>query len=213
MEKLIKEACVEGFNQALRAQELGADRVELCENLAVGGTTPSLGTILASKKHLKIPVIVMIRPRGGNFVYNRYEMDIMADDIRSCLKAGADGIAIGILNKREEIDMPNLQKLVKLAGHMQVTFHKAIDVSADIEKEFMRLCESRLVHRVLTSGGASTALEGSAMLNRLIDLTKERLSVLVAGKVTQANLGDLRKLIPAREFHGKKIVGEILDLP
>jgi copper homeostasis protein len=206
---MIKEACVEGFTQALRAQELGADRIELCENLVVGGTTPSLGTILACKKYLKIPVIVMIRPRGGNFIYNNYEMEIMADDIRTCLTAGADGIAIGMLNNRDEIDMPNLQKLVKQAGHMQVTFHKAIDVTADIEKELLRLCESGLAHRVLTSGGASTAMEGSAMLNRLIVLTKERLTVLVAGKVTQTNLGDLRRLIPATEFHGKKIVGEI----
>ncbi len=211
MERLIKEACVEGFTQALRAQELGADRIELCENLVVGGTTPSLGTILACKKHLKIPVIVMIRPRGGNFIYNRYEMEIMADDIRTCLTAGADGIAIGTLNDRDEIDMPNLQKLVKQAGHMQVTFHKAIDATADIEKELLRLCESGLAQRVLTSGGASTALEGSAALNRMIALAGERLTVLVAGKVTRANLGDLRKLIPAKEFHGKKIVGEILD--
>jgi copper homeostasis protein len=211
MKRLIKEACVEGFSQALKAQELGADRIELCENLVVGGTTPSLGTILACKKHLKIPVIVMIRPRGGNFIYNRYEMEIMADDIRTCLTAGADGIAIGTLNDRDEIDMPNLQKLVKQAGHMQVTFHKAIDATADIEKEFLRLCESRLAQRVLTSGGASTALEGSATLKKMIALSRDRLTVLVAGKVTQTNLGDLRKLIPANEFHGKKIVGEILD--
>lgn len=206
MEKLIKEACVEGFIQALKAQELGADRIELCENLVVGGTTPSLGTILACKKHLKIPVIVMIRPRGGNFIYNSYEMEIMADDIRTCLKAGADGIAIGMLNDRDEIDMANLRKLIKQAGRMQVTFHKAIDVTADIEKELLRLCESGLAQRVLTSGGATTALEGSATLNRMIALSGDRLTILVAGKVTQTNLGNLRKLIPATEFHGKKIV-------
>ncbi len=209
MERLIKEACVEGFAQALRAQELGADRIELCENLVVGGTTPSVGTILACKKHLKIPVIVMIRPRGGNFVYNRFEMEIMADDISAVLSAGADGIAIGLLTGRGEIDMPNLQKLVKQADHLQVTFHKAIDAAADVEKEFLRLCDSGLVHRVLTSGGASTALEGAAMLNRMITHSMKRVTVLVAGKVTRANLGDLGKLIPAQEFHGKKIVGDI----
>lgn len=206
---MIKEACIEGFSQALRAQELGADRIELCENLAVGGTTPSIGTIITCKKHLKIPVIVMIRPRGGNFIYDRFELGIMEDDIRACHSAGADGIAIGLLNKTGEIDLPNLQRLVKLAGKMLVTFHKAIDVTRDIEKEFLRLRDSGLAQRVLTSGGAPMALEGSVMLNRMIALSEGRITVLVAGKVTVSNLHDLAKLIPAHEFHGRKIVGDI----
>jgi len=206
---MIKEACVEGFAEALRAQELGADRIELCENLAVGGTTPSIGTITICKKYLKIPVIVMIRPRGGDFVYNEHEIEIMEEDIRTCLSAGADGIAIGLLTRKGEIDMPCLHKLIKQAGKMQVTFHKAIDVTRDIENEFIRLRDSGLIHRVLTSGGTSTALEGAGMLKKLIGLSKEKITLLVAGKVTHLNLYDLNKLIPAGEFHGKKIVGDL----
>ncbi len=91
------EACVENLSEALIAQERGADRIELCENLAVGGTTPSYGTIITCKKHLSIPVIVMIRPRGGDFVYSSPEVDSMLEDIRICQKAGADGIATGVL--------------------------------------------------------------------------------------------------------------------
>ncbi len=206
---MIKEACVEGFAEALRAQELGADRVELCENLAVGGTTPSLGTLMVCKKYLTIPVIVMIRPRGGNFVYGDKEMEIMAADIRKCRFAGADGIAIGLLNKENEVDLHGLRNLVKLAGNMQVTFHKAIDVTGDIEQELHKLCDSGLVHRVLTSGGAATALEGEDMLKKMLAMAGERLSILVVGKVTQLNIDDLSRRIPAGEFHGRKIVGDL----
>jgi copper homeostasis protein len=205
---MIKEACVEGFAEALRAQELGANRVELCENLAAGGTTPSIGTIITCKKYLKIPVIVMIRPRGGDFVYNEQEIEIMAEDISASLSAGADGIAIGMLTRKGAIDIPCLHKLIKQAGKMQITFHKAIDATKNIENEFLRLCDLGLVHRVLTSGGASTALEGAGMLNKMIGLSNGITTILVAGKVTHSNLNDLSKLIPAGEFHGKKIVGE-----
>jgi copper homeostasis protein len=206
---MIKEACVENFAEAMRAQELGANRIELCENLHVGGTTPSLGTVLWCKKYLTIPVMVMIRPRGGNFVYERAELEIMSEDIRACLSAGVDGIAIGLLTPKGEIDMSNLQSLVKKAENMQITFHKAIDVSRDIEKEFQLLRDSGMIHRVLTSGGAPTAFEGKAMLNRMIHLAQGKIQVLVAGKVTHLNLDDLIQEIPNDEYHGKKIVGDL----
>jgi len=151
----------------------------------------------------------MIRPRGGNFVYNQAELEIMAADIRACLSAGADGIAIGLLTTAGEIDIPNLQSLVKEAGSMQVTFHKAIDETRDIEKEFLRLRDSGLVHRVLTSGGAPTAFEGAAMLNKMIELSESKIKILAAGKVTRQNLPALARLIPANEFHGKRIVEDL----
>lgn len=206
---MIKEACVEGFNEALRAQELGANRVELCENLAAGGTTPSLGTLLCCRKYLRIPMVVMIRPRSGNFVYNGAEIEIMAEDIRACVSAGADGIAIGLLTQEGRIDLPNLSTLVKLAGPMKVTFHKAIDVTHHIEKEFIRLMDSGLVHRVLTSGGASTALDGAGMLNKMIASSHGAVTIVAVGKITHENLNELSKLVHTGEFHGKKIVGEL----
>jgi len=206
---MIKEACVEGFAEALRAQELGADRIELCENLEVGGTTPSWGTLHGCKKYLKIPVIAMIRPRGGNFIYNQEEQEIMAEDIRACLSAGIDGIAIGMLTPAREIDLKGLKNLLKSAGNMQVTFHKAIDESRDLEKEFLRLRDSGLITRVLTSGGAPTAREGAEMLKKMIRLASGQLTVLAAGKVTRENLPELAGLIPTDEFHGKKIVGDL----
>jgi copper homeostasis protein len=206
---MIREACVEGLTQSLWAEKAGAGRIELCENLAVGGTTPSLGTVIICKKYLKIPVIVMIRPRGGNFVYSTRELEVMAQDIIACREAGADGIAIGLLTPKNEIDLDNLHKIAEYAGNMQITFHKAIDVTSDIQKEFLKLCRSKLVTRVLTSGGADTALEGAPMLQQMIQLSENNTRIVVAGKVTYENLPALSKLIPADEFHGKKIVGDL----
>ena len=205
---MIREACVENLSEALIAQERGADRIELCDNLAAGGTTPSYGTILTCKKHLSIPVIVMIRPRGGNFVYSPFEVDSMLEDIRICQKAGADGIATGALTASGHIDMPVLRRLIREAGSMQITFHKAIDETGNIETEIQKLKDTG-IHRVLTSGGAPTAMEGSRMLNTLIHLTTGSLVILTAGKVTSENLEALSRLIPSTEFHGRKIVGDL----
>jgi copper homeostasis protein len=205
---MIIEACVENLSEALIAQKRGADRIELCENLAVGGTTPSYGTIVTCKKHLSIPVIVMIRPRGGDFVYSSLEVDSMLEDIRICQKAGADGIAIGVLTASGDIDLQILSRLVSKAGSMQITFHKAIDETGNIETEIQKLKDTG-IHRVLTSGGAPTALEGSRMLNKLIYLTAGSLVILTAGKVTSENLNALSRLIPSTEFHGRKIVGDL----
>ncbi len=206
MTNIIREACIEGFGEALKAQEMGADRVELCENLAEGGTTPSIGTIIMCKKVLQIPIVVMVRPRGGNFVYTDYEIAIMEHDIKACRDAGADGIAIGILDKQNHADIGTLLRLLKHAGNMKITFHKAIDVTTDIETEFIRLRESGLVHRVLTSGGQPDALTGAEMLKKLVELSADKINIVVAGKVTGKNLAQLSGLIPAREFHGKQIV-------
>jgi copper homeostasis protein len=205
---MIKEACVENLSEALIAQKRGADRIELCENLAVGGTTPSYGTIVICKKLLSIPVIVMIRPRGGDFIYSSPEVDSMLEDIRICRKAGADGIATGVLTSSGDIDLTILRRLITEAGSMQITFHKAIDETGNIETEIQKL-KATGIHRVLTSGGAPTALEGSRMLNKLIYLTSDSLVILTAGKVTSENLEALSNLIPSTEFHGRKIVGDL----
>jgi copper homeostasis protein len=207
---IIKEACVEGFIQAYGAEKAGAGRIELCENLAVGGTTPSIGTIKMCKKYMHIPIIAMIRPRGGDFVYSPREIENMAYDIEAFRDAGVDGIAIGILTSKNEVDLNTLSSLLKKAGDMQVTFHKAIDVTENIEAEFLKLCCSGLITRVLTSGGAETAAEGAGMLKKLVEIANERVAVVVAGKVTFENINELSRIIPAREFHGKKIVGDLI---
>ncbi len=205
---MVLEACVENIEEALNAQKSGAGRIELCDNLAVGGTTPSYGTIAVCQKYLSIPVIVMIRPRGGNFIYSREEIESMIMDIRICREIGVAGIAIGTLTSGNETDIPLLNELIKASEGLAVTFHKAIDETKNIEKEVTRLTETSIC-RILTSGGQPTAMEGAAMINRMIVAAAGRISIMPAGKVTSSNVHTLSNLIPAHEFHGRLIVGDL----
>lgn len=207
---MIKEACVENINEALRAESLGANRVELCENLKVGGTTPSAGSIFITKKILKIPVMVLIRPRGGNFIYSSNEIEIIKHDIEQCKKIGVDGVVFGALTKDHSIDINLTNELISLARPMEVTFHKAIDFTFNIIEEFKTLLKTD-VDRVLTSGGAETALDGYENINKMVRMSDGKIKLIVAGKVVRNNLAKLSKLINAEEFHGMKIIGDLND--
>ncbi|NJK95287.1 MAG: copper homeostasis protein CutC [Bacteroidales bacterium] len=202
---MILEACVESYYEALIAQKSGATRVELCENLAVGGTTPSWGTIKMCCSDLEIPVAVMIRPRGGDFCYSEKEFEIMQEDIRVCKELGVQGVVFGILTSNNQIDIERTQILTNLAHPLQVVFHKAFDEATDPFLALEQLVEIGIT-RILTSGTKVTALEGQEILRKLIKQANDRISILVAGRVTYENIDDLKTLIPAREFHGRKIV-------
>lgn len=203
--EVVKEVCVESFDEAIRAIKAGANRIELCENLAAGGTTPSLGTIKKCAESLSVPVMVMIRPRGGNFSYSADEFEIMQEDIFQCKLLGVTGVVFGLLTKRGSIDEERTKKLVQLSKPMQVTFHKAIDVADDI-LESVVLLQRIGVDRILSSGGRETALEGMQLLNKMIELTSPQISIIVAGKVTHENFEEIRHKIPSGEFHGRRLV-------
>lgn len=205
---MIIEACVQSFSEAVTALINGADRIELCENLTVGGTTPSYGTIKMCCRELKIPVAVMIRPRAGDFCYSDLEFEIMQEDIRICKELGVQGIVFGILTENKTIDVERTQKLVDLARPMQTVFHKAFDEVEDPYEALDELIGLRIT-RVLTSGTKPTALEGQEIIRKLIKQSFGRISILVAGRVTSANLKEIQNLIPAQEFHGRKIVGDL----
>ena len=202
---MIKEACVESFEKALEAQNNGANRIELCENLAVGGTTPSYGTVKICLEKLNIPIFPMIRARGGNFVYSKDEIEIMKEDIKIFKELGVKGVVLGCLTSDNKIDLELTKKLVNLAYPMEVTFHKAID---EIQNplDYIDNLINIGIKRILTSGGKVTALEGKDLINEMIKKSNGRLKIVVAGKVTKENLNELSNLISADEFHGKLIV-------
>ena len=202
---MIKEACVESFEKALEAQNNGANRIELCENLAVGGTTPSYGTVKVCLEKLDIPIFPMIRARGGNFIYSKDEIEIMKEDIKIFKELGAKGVVLGCLTSDNKIDLELTKKLVNLAYPMEVTFHKAID---EIQNplDYIDNLINIGIKRILTSGGKATALEGKDLINEMIKKSNGRLKIVVAGKVTKENLNGLSNLISANEFHGKLIV-------
>ena len=202
---MIKEACVESLIDALEAEKRGADRIELCDNLSQGGTTPSYGTIKVALSTLKIPVFPIIRPRGGDFYYTPAEIEVIKEDIKVCKSLGAKGVVLGLLTKDKKIDFEVLSQLVELAKPMEVTFHKAIDELEDPTLVIDDLINLG-VKRILSSGTKPTALEGKDMLNKMIEKAGDRLTIVVAGKVTKEILPEVSSLIPAKEYHGKVIV-------
>lgn len=202
---MIKEACVESLIDALEAEKRGADRIELCDNLSQGGTTPSYGTIKVALSTLKIPVFPIIRPKGGDFYYTPAEIEVIKEDIKVCKSLGAKGVVLGLLTKDKKIDFEVLSQLVELAKPMEVTFHKAIDELEDPTLVIDELINIG-VKRILSSGTKPTALEGKDMLNKMIEKAGDRLTIVVAGKVTKEILPEVSNLIPAKEYHGKVIV-------
>lgn len=202
---MIREKCIGSFLEAIEAQELGAERVELCDNLTEGGTTPSYGTIKMVVEKLNIPTFVIIRPRGGDFYYTPEEIEIMKEDIKVCKTLGVKGVVIGVLNKDNTINYEAIQDMITLAKPMSVTFHKAIDELKDPVSEVKKLAKIG-VNRILTSGTKETALEGKEILKKMIKEAGDEIIIIVAGKVTKENLDEISTLIPTKEYHGKKIV-------
>ena len=202
---MIREKCIGSFLEALEAQELGAERVELCDNLTEGGTTPSYGTIKMVVEKLNIPAFVIIRPRGGDFYYTPEEIEIMKEDIKICKELGVKGVVIGALNRDNTINYDAIKDMIDLAKPMSITFHKAIDELENPVTEVKKLANLG-VNRILTSGTKETAVEGENILREMIKEAGEDIIIIVAGKVTKDNLNEISNLIPAKEYHGKKIV-------
>lgn len=205
---MVIEACVESISEAIKAESLGATRIELCDNLSVGGTTPSAGTIKIAKHYLSIPVMVLIRPRGGNFVYSPVEIEVMKHDIELCKNIGVYGVVMGALTADGHIDIELMKQLIDLARPMSITFHKAIDETFKIMEEFKKL-KMLGVDYILTSGGRDTALEGKEIINKMASLSDGNLTIIAAGKITKSNLTEHIEAIHTKEFHGQLIVGNL----
>src|ERR1700761_7817768 len=166
MNQLVQlEVCANSVTSALAAQEGGAIRVELCENLYEGGTTPSYGEIQLARRQLHIKLYTLIRPRGGDFLYSDLEFDIMTADVKYCVEAGCDGIVIGMLKPDGTVDKESCSQLVQMDKPfgVGVTFHRAFDVFSDMYKAMEDIIEIGC-ERILTSGGKTTAMEGSFMI-------------------------------------------------
>ncbi|GGG99652.1 copper homeostasis protein CutC [Mucilaginibacter phyllosphaerae] len=196
------EVCSNSVTSAVAAQDGGAVRIELCENLAEGGTTPSYGQIILARKHLHIKLYVLIRPRRGDFLYTDLEFEVMKADIRTCIEAGCDGVVIGMLKADGNIDVERCTELVRMARQwgLGVTFHRAFDMCADqyvaLEEIISMGCE-----RILTSGGKTTAMEGATVINHLIEKAAGRTSIMPGSGITESNVADLVHFTGAKEVH------------
>jgi copper homeostasis protein len=200
------EICANSINSALAAQEGGAIRVELCNQLEAGGITPSPGQITVARKLLNIKLYVLIRPRGSDFLYNDAEFAAMLADVQYCIDAGCDGIVTGILKADGSIDTERCTQLVQLAKQagLGATFHRAFDMCADQFQAMEDIIDVGF-ERILTSGGRSTAIEGSRTINELIKKAAGRISIMPGSGITEINVADLIIFTGASEIHGSAV--------
>lgn len=194
------EICVDSIDSAINAQIAGADRVELCTSLPEGGTTPSAGLINYARNNLTIGLHVLIRPRGGDFLYSDVDYDTMRRDIEFCGENGVDGIVTGILRSDGSIDIDRTSRLIEAAKPMTVTFHRAFDLCKDPLKglEDVISCGAR---RLLTSGQKNKTDEGLELINQLILCAKDRIIIMPGSGITKNNIGNIARISGAKEFH------------
>jgi copper homeostasis protein len=200
------EICVDTVESAIEAQNAGADRVELCDNLLEGGTTPGYGTITSARNNLNIGLNVIIRPRGGDFLYTDLEYDIMRRDIDICGESGVDGIVLGILRSWGTIDLERTARLIELANPMSVTFHRAFDMSSDPVQGLEDVIAAGAT-RLLTSGQKDKAQNGAELIGQLVKQAGDRIIVMPGSGITDSNIAGIARVTGAREFHltGRKI--------
>ena len=203
--KLFTETCCDSLERALLARERGTGRIELCENLGVGGTTPGAGLIKTVIDAVSpLPVNVLIRPRGGDFVFTGQELDSMLEDISFCKRAGAHGVVLGALDRKADVDMPAMVRLLEAARPLSVTFHRAFDECRDPLVAFEQIC-SLGFDRLLTSGHARNAWEGRDLIASLVEKSRGRITVMPGCGVTPENIEALARWTRASEFHGTRL--------
>jgi copper homeostasis protein len=199
--RYVIENCANGAESALRAQEGGADRVELCAGIPEGGTTPSAGEIVKARQLLTTTRLnVIIRPRGGDFCYSADELDIMAYDIGMARKAGADGVVFGVLNTDGTVNLEAMRRLMDAARGMNVTFHRAFDVCCNPLETLEQIISLGCDH-ILTSGQEPTAEKGIALLSQLNERAAGRITIMPGCGVNAGNIAHIASATGCREFH------------
>ena len=199
---ILVESAVETLDSALAAERAGADRIELCDNLDEGGTTPGPALIASVAERTTLRVFVMIRPREGDFVYTDDEFEQMIRDIEFVGGMGIAGIVTGALTSDGRVDVERTRVMVQAAGDLPVTFHRAIDSAVNLPAALEDVSEAG-ASRVLTSGGAATALEGADVIRALVDQARERISVVAGGGIREHNARDVIARTGAREIHAR----------
>lgn len=194
------EICANSAESCVAAQAGGAHRVELCASMPEGGTTPSFGEIRLARKLIDIRLHVIIRPRGGDFLYTPLELDVMEEDIHMARQAGADGVVFGCLTPEGDLDMPAMRRLMKISEGMSVTFHRAFDYVRSPEQVLEHLIDLG-VNRVLTSGQQPTAMQGASLLAELVRQAAGRIVIMPGCGVNEWNIAELAACTGASEFH------------
>lgn len=200
MSKILLEAPVFNLQAAMEAAQFGIDRLELCANFPEGGETPSAGMLRFLKSEVDIPVFVMIRPRGGDFVYSQKELMVMKQDIQLLGELGADGFVFGILDEKGKVNESACEWLIRAAGDKPCTFHRAFDASADLDDSLERIIDLGF-HRILTSGGKNSLNEGLSVILDLLSKAKDRIIIMPGGGTKAQHVPILKKEGYLKEVH------------
>ena len=207
MQEFCKEVCVDNIKDAMRAVDLGANRIEYCSKLNEEGLTPNIEDVKYLLKNINIPLRIMIRPHSKSFNYSETDISTMLRDISTFKKIDIDGIVIGCLNKDDEIDLKKINLLIEKARPLKVIFHKAIDITSDPLKSLKNLIKYSNINGVLTSGGFKKAEDGIKLLKKMLDICPINFELIIAGKITSENINKINQKLSAKFYHGKKIVG------
>ena len=209
---MIYEFCAENVTLLEKAMQAGARRIELCDNLAVGGTTPSYGVTKAAVElaaNYDTTIMTMIRPRGGDFVYNDLEIDIMLEDIRLTAQAGSQGVVFGALTAEKKLDKPNLEKLIAASKGMEIVFHMAFDELSDEDQlEAIDWLSQAGVTRILTRAGVSgdSLDKRFAHYHRILEHAKGKIEILPGGGIDLDNRQTFIDQLGVTQLHGTKVV-------
>ena len=201
------EVCVDSVESAIAAAQGGGTRLELCSNLVIGGTTPSLELFREVRSCTKIDVTVLIRPRFGDFHYTDHELSIMCREVEAFAGAGAHGVVIGCLHRDGSLDLPKMRSLIRAAGECHVTLHRAFDVCRDPFTVLEQAAELG-VDTILTSGQEGDCWTGRALLAQLMERASRGMNILIGAGVTPEVIARMLPLMPARQFHmsGKRVL-------
>lgn len=197
---MLLEIAVFNIQSALLAEKAGADRIELCENPADGGTTPSFGTLKTIKEKISIPVFPIIRARGGDFFYTDDEFAVMQKDVLLCKSLGFNGVVIGLLNKDATVDKERTKHLVNLAYPLEVTFHRAFDRTKDAVQSLNDIIECGC-QRILTSGQVPNAFNGKELIKKLVELADDKIIIMPGSGIRSNNIKALADYTGANELH------------
>ncbi|WP_157143320.1 copper homeostasis protein CutC [Brachyspira pilosicoli] len=194
------EICVDSVESCINAERGGADRLELCGNMFEGGTTPSYGVLQLAREMVSKPIYAMVRPRGGDFCYNDIEFEIMKREIKLMKELKIDGIVFGILTKEGKVDKERCSKLLDLLGTNKATFHRAIDVSSNLNEA----CEDIIslgFERILTSGGEANVMSGIIKLKELVEKYNDKIIIMPGSGINERNIEYINDTVKANEYH------------
>ena len=209
MKKIFIECCVESLSEALIAEKRGACQLELCSDLANDGLTPDTALTEKTLETISIPLKVMIRHRKGDFFYDKSDISIIRNQINSMKLIGIKHIVFGSLTHLNRINLEQIKMVSEWAYPMNVTYHKAIDLSENFFEDTELLLQFKNVKSLLTSGQSSTAEKGYLTLKRLLADFGKNIKIISAGRITDKNLNKIHNMIRGRYYHGRKILGEL----